>query len=360
MNNPHFTMQEQTILQAIPTFPNDRNHLPKEVILLAAKDFCKHFRQSVQVFNDSNRDPNLKPCMSQHKYADEVYKMIETHYSRTLFHDKDNFYQVLFAVSCLMGVADHKRSWWEETFAASTADYLENTNNFRSAKQKIQAVIHEIDSMLQYELNFDFPDDEQQTEQQTQKLQQQAEQMDELQALFLQKQAEEQQRAQQPNSQPKPKRIVMRTRHVHYHFHDSSQMNLFGDMNIGSVEHMDVHSSQPNPQPQQAPDRNRRAVLAVHQQGSCNAADWAVIVKLLEEQGAIPKSAYQHAATYINGICGEEVTASESIARSAIYTKIIGKYPNWRIKDGEDSRKAPNKLRKYLQIAQVFIDAQNA
>lgn len=150
---------------------------------------------------------------------------------------------------------------------------------------------------------------------------------------------------------------------IHIHINEVGLLSfgdLFGDMNIGTVEQMSVQSPQPKPQPQTTFDRNRRAVLAVHQHCSCNAADWAVVVKLLEEQGAFPKSAYLNAAAYINEICGQEVTAPESIARSAIYTKIIGKYPNWRIKDGEESRKAPNKLRKYLQIAQVFIEAQNA
>lgn len=162
----------------------------------------------------------------------------------------------------------------------------------------------------------------------------------------------------------KPKRVSKKQRHIHYHFHDKPQLNMSGDLKIGTIEHIDninsYNNSHSKPQPRQSIDRNRRAVLAVHQQCSCNAAEWAVVVKLLEEQGAIHKSAYQNAATYINEICGEEVTAPESIARSAIYTKIIGMYPNWRIKDGEQSRKAPNKLRKYLQIAQVFIEAQNA
>lgn len=352
-------MQEQTILQAIPTFPHDRNRLPKEVILAAAKDFCKQFRQSVQAFADSNRDERFKPCMSQQKYTEDIYRLLEAHHSQPIYHDKDNFYQVLFAVSCLMGVADHSRSWWEETFAASTADYLENTNNFHGAKQQIQAVIHRIDSLLQYELNFDFPNDEQQTEQQTQKLQQQAEEIDELQALFLQNQAEEQQRAQQPNAKSKPRRVVMRARHIHYHFYDSSQLNMFGDMNIQTVEHMDVHSPQSKLQPQQTTDRNRRAVLAVHQHCSCNAADWAVVVKLLEEQGTITKSAYQYAATYINEICGEEVTSAKSLARSIIYTKVSGKYPNWRIKDDEVSRETPKKLHRFMYIAKTFIDSQN-
>ncbi len=354
----HFTMQEQTILQAIPTFHGDRNCLPKEVVLAAAKDFCKHFRQSVQAFTNSNRDERFKPCMSQHKYIEDIFRLIEAHHSRPIYHDKDNFYQVLFAVSCLMGIADHSRSWWEETFAKGTADYLENTTNFHGAKQKIQAVVHEIDSMLQYELSFDFSDSEQQTEQQTQKLQQQAVQMDELQELFLQKQAEEQQRAQQPKAKRQHKIRRIAPRPIYVNVNDGGQLNMYGDLNIDTVEHMDVHSPQPKPQP--TLDRNRRAVLAVHQQGLCSPAEWAVVVKLLEEQGAIPKSAYLNAAAYINDICGREVTNAESIARSVIYTKVSGKYPDWKIKDEEQTRRTPNKLRKFIDIAQKFIEAQKA
>lgn len=355
----HFTMQEQTILQAIPTFHGDRNCLPKEVILAAAKDFCKHFRQSVQAFTNSNRDERFKPCMSQHKYIEDIFRLIEAHHSRPIYHDKDNFYQVLFAVSCLMGIADHSRSWWEETFAKGTADYLENTTNFHGAKQKIQAVVHEIDSMLQYELSFDFPDSEQQTEQQTQKLQQQAEQMDELQELFLQKQAEEQQRAQQPKAKRQHRIRRIAPRPIYVNVNDGGQLNMYGDLNIDTVEHMDVHSPQSKLQPQQSTDRNRRAVLAVHQHCSCNAADWAVVVKLLEEQGTFPKSAYQYAAAYINETCGVDVTSSKSLARSIIYTKVIGRYPNWRIKDEEVSRETPNKLHRFMEIAQTFINSQN-
>lgn len=148
---------------------------------------------------------------------------------------------------------------------------------------------------------------------------------------------------------------------VHIHVHEIGQLsfgNLFGDMNIGSVKHMDVHS--PQPKPQQAPDRNRRAVLAVHQQGLCTPAEWAVVVKLLEEQGTIPKSAYQYAAAYINDICGQEVTNARAIARSVIFTKVAGSYPDWRIKEEEQTRETPNKLSRFNKIAQVFIEEQNA
>lgn len=150
---------------------------------------------------------------------------------------------------------------------------------------------------------------------------------------------------------------------IHIHVRELSQLSfgdIYGNLNIEKVEHMDVHSSQPNPQPQQAPDRNRRAVLAVHQQGLCTPAEWAVVVKLLEEQGTIPKSAYQYAAAYINDICGQEVTNARAIARSVIFTKVAGSYPDWRIKEEEQTRETPNKLSRFNKIAQVFIEEQNA
>ena len=144
-----------------------------------------------------------------------------------------------------------------------------------------------------------------------------------------------------------------------------AQLNILGNLYIDKVEHIDAvntfnNSPHPKDQAKQEPDRNKRAVLAVHQQGLCSPAEWAVVVKLLEEQGAIQKSAYQNAAAYINDICGQEVTNAESIARSVIYTKIYGIYPNWQIKEGENTREMPNKLRKFLEIAKIFISIQNA
>ena len=143
-----------------------------------------------------------------------------------------------------------------------------------------------------------------------------------------------------------------------------AQLNILGNLYIDKVEHIDAvntfnNSPHPKDQAKQEPDRNKRAVLAVHQHCSCNAADWAVVVKLLEEQGAFPKSAYQYAAAYINETCGVDVTSSKSLARSIIYTKVIGKYPNWRIKDEEVSRETPKKLHRFMEIAKVFIDSQN-
>lgn len=135
--------------------------------------------------------------------------------------------------------------------------------------------------------------------------------------------------------------------------------------NIGKVESgatVNIYST-PAPTEHATPhddNANARAILAVHQANLCDAAEWAVVVKIMQEQGTMPKANYRNAAEYINDICGTIVTSPESLARSIIFTKVAGTYPNWQIKEDEQSRRTPQKLRKFLQIAQVFINAQNA
>ena len=145
---------ETTILHAIPAFPNDRNMLPREVILLAAYDFCEQFVRSVRAYQESNRDERFKPCMKQQQYTEPIYHILEARHERPIYHDKNNVYQVLFAVSCLMGVPNHTRSWWEQTFAERTQEYLEHTTLFQGAQQQIRSTIQKVSSLLQYELDF--------------------------------------------------------------------------------------------------------------------------------------------------------------------------------------------------------------
>lgn len=87
---------ETTILHAIPAFPNDRNMLPREVILLAAYDFCEQFVRSVRAYQESNRDERFKPCMKQQQYTEPIYHLLEARHDRPIYHDKNNVYQVLF------------------------------------------------------------------------------------------------------------------------------------------------------------------------------------------------------------------------------------------------------------------------
>lgn len=203
---------ETTILQAIPTFPNDRNMLPHEVILLAAYDFCEQFARAVRAFQESNRDERLKPCMSQQKYTEQIYALLEARHDRPIYHDKNNVYQVLFAVGCLMGLPDHNRSWWEQTFAERTQEYLERTTLFQGSMERIRATIHKVSSLLQYELEFDSTEPEQAAQAQTDRLLFEAAEMEQMLSDV----------AAKPKTSTKRKKkttILPTAQQLHLHFH---------------------------------------------------------------------------------------------------------------------------------------------
>lgn len=98
-------------------------------------------------------------------------------------------------------------------------------------------------------------------------------------------------------------------------------------------------------------------IMTVHQSHLCNAADWAVVSRILEERGTWQRNAFTAHAEYINDICGENVTSSTSLSRSPIYTKVAGEYPNWTIRPSEQTRETASKLQTYLQIAELFISS---
>ncbi len=98
-------------------------------------------------------------------------------------------------------------------------------------------------------------------------------------------------------------------------------------------------------------------ICAVHKAKICNKADWAAVVKILEEREEMQKGAYSADAEYINRICGEEVTNANSISRSPIFTKIVGEYPNWSVRPSEQNRETAGKLQTYLEIGKIFTDA---
>lgn len=203
---------ETTILHAIPAFPNDRNMLPREVILLAAYDFCEQFVRSVRAYQESNRDERFKPCMKQQQYTEPIYHILEARHDRPIYHDKNNVYQVLFAVSCLMGLPDHNRSWWEQTFAERTQEYLEHTTLFQGAQQQIRSTIQKVSSLLQYELDFASNNPVQTAVQQTLQLFTEAEQMQ-----------MEQQVATKPvinRRKNAPRHKQQQSLQLHLHFHD--------------------------------------------------------------------------------------------------------------------------------------------
>lgn len=100
-----------------------------------------------------------------------------------------------------------------------------------------------------------------------------------------------------------------------------------------------------------------KAIKAVHNAGICTKSDWAAVVKIMEERRFVQKAAYSSDETLINNICGETVTDKDSIARSVCMSKVKGIYPDWEIRNGEETRETPNKLNHYKEIAEVFIKA---
>jgi hypothetical protein len=156
-----------------------------------------------------------------------------------------------------------------------------------------------------------------------------------------------------------------------FHFHAPVGQN------IAHVDHMDVHMDKDSKiqvmnadkieavkqedSEQKTPcDKVAAAILAVNERVRCEPSDWAAFVAIMENKGKFPTSAYAHDAELINRICGSEVTSADSIARSIFFTKVAGVYPNWRIKQGEETRETPNKLSKYLEIGRIASEILEA
>ena len=103
-----------------------------------------------------------------------------------------------------------------------------------------------------------------------------------------------------------------------------------------------------------------KVILAVYNCVRCDTTDWAVVVSMLEEKDLLHRKAYDSDAKLINSVCGKKVTSPDSLSRSVFNDKIGGKYPNWIIKDGEESRQMPNKLNKYLEIGEIVTKVLQA
>ena len=149
-----------------------------------------------------------------------------------------------------------------------------------------------------------------------------------------------------------------------FHFHAPVGQN------IANVQQMDVHldkdgqiqvmnaeqiatPSSEAPKKETPQDKVSAAILAVNEQVHCEPSDWAALVAIMEDKGKFPIGAYSYDANTINRVCAHEVTSETSIARSIFFTKVAGKYPYWRIKQGEETRETPNKLSKYMEIGRI-------
>ena len=154
-----------------------------------------------------------------------------------------------------------------------------------------------------------------------------------------------------------------------FHFHAPVGQN------IANVEHMDVHLDKDGQKQvmnveqvsvskrQKSDDSNltEAGIRAVFDAKLCKpAADWAVVVKILEEKGEIQKNSYTADAEMINNACGTKVTSANALSRSPIFTKIAGEYPHWMVRKDEQNRETAGKLRTYLEIGRVFTQALDA
>ena len=160
-NKPVHTDKEKTILKAIPNYPANNPPVSKDALLRVAYEFIEDFRAAVKNFEESGRNDRYKPCMSYKQHAEGIYNRIIKRANRYLYWYRDPVYQVFFILGCLMGVPDHHRTWYEQTFAEGIGDYLELTKNFKGAKANIQSVIRSLLALGQQQLNFDAvdPDD---------------------------------------------------------------------------------------------------------------------------------------------------------------------------------------------------------
>lgn len=160
-SKPVHTDKEKTILKAIPNYPASNPPVSKDALLRVAYEFIDDFRAAVKNFEESGRNDRYKPCMSYKQHAEGIYNRIIKRANRYLYWYRDPVYQVFFILGCLMGVPDHHRTWYEQTFAEGIGDYLEMTKNFKGAKANIQSVIRSLLALGQQQLNFDAvdPDD---------------------------------------------------------------------------------------------------------------------------------------------------------------------------------------------------------
>jgi len=115
--------------------------------------------------------------------------------------------------------------------------------------------------------------------------------------------------------------------------------------------------SKGNSQKSTSSDKVEAAIKAVFESNLCQKADWAAVVGFLENENLLPVGQYSHDANIINRICKREVTSADSISRSIFFTKVSGKYPNLKIKEGEETRETPNKLSLYIEIGNIVYDA---
>ena len=134
-------------------------------------------------------------------------------------------------------------------------------------------------------------------------------------------------------------------------------MDKDGKIQVMSADNIAAQTTHPT-QPQQPTALNKvdAAIKAVFDSNLCESADWIAVTRLLQERGLKQPNGLPYDAARINEICGQEVTSANSISRSIMNERIGGRYPNWTIRSGCNTREMPNKLRHYNAVAKIVAD----
>lgn len=115
------------------------------------------------------------------------------------------------------------------------------------------------------------------------------------------------------------------------------------------------HPNQDSSTQSQTENKVDAAIKAVFEANICESPDWVAVTRLLGERGLMQPNRLPYDAEYINIVCGQAVTSDNSIRRSVMNEKISGRYPNWVIRQGTESREMPKILDRYNQIAAIVV-----
>lgn len=129
-----------------------------------------------------------------------------------------------------------------------------------------------------------------------------------------------------------------------------------GNIEAGGIGFQIINGeNRPNKSP--APNNKAdEAILDVFEANICDSPDWSVVLRLFQERNIRRPNGLPYDAQYINELCGQDVTTARSISRSFMTDSVEGKFPNWRVKAGYETRESSNLLRHYNDIAKIIVD----
>lgn len=150
---PLFTAEEKKIIAAIPSYPGDKQIVPREQIFLEAKELVRVFVDKAERYDRDKLEAD-RPNMSLRTYIEPIVQNLHLRANRYLYFDKNPAYQVLFVMCVLMRLPSRKHTWWEEKLAESIPIYLDTTRYFKACKALIDTAIADVVAISQPTLDF--------------------------------------------------------------------------------------------------------------------------------------------------------------------------------------------------------------